>query len=373
MKAVVLGAAGAMAAVAIRDLLESVSDIEITAADLRPISHPDSRIRAATVDVNDIERTAKLLEGNDVVLNCVNYYFNVAVMKSALLARVPYIDLGGLYHGTLKQYELHEHFRNAGITALLGMGSTPGITNVMAGALAQQLDSVEELQVRVACQDESASGPLPIPYSLDTILDEFAMQPMVFRDGKPEAVAPMSGSEILDFPAPVGKVEALYTLHSEVAMFPRSFPSLREASFKVAFPESFTSKIKFLVELGMASNEQIMNQVSPRKMLLALAGKQNVPDDIPRDCDVLQVTALGRKSGKQIALVAQSIILPHPEWKIGAGALDTGVPLSVGAQMLANKTINEPGILNPEIAVPGEHFFQELKRRGIHVNFLPPK
>ncbi len=45
----------------------------------------------------------------------------------------------------------------------------------------------------------------------------------------------MSGSEILDFPAPVGKVEALYTLHSEVAMFPSHFQALREASFKVAF------------------------------------------------------------------------------------------------------------------------------------------
>jgi lysine 6-dehydrogenase len=373
MKAAVLGAAGAMAAVAIKDLLESVNDIEITAADLRPISHQDARVRTTTVDVNDIESTAKLLEQHDVVLNCVNYYFNVAVMKSALLARVPYIDLGGLYHGTLKQYELHEHFRKTGISALLGMGSTPGITNVMAGALAQQMDSVKELHVRVACQDESASGPLPIPYALDTILDEFAMQPMVFRDGKPEAVAPMSGSEILDFPAPVGKVEALYTLHSEVAMFPRSFPSLREASFKVAFPESFTSKVKFLVELGMASNEAMIDQVSPRKMLLKLAGNQNVPEGDPRDCDVLQVTAKGVKEGKDITALAQSIILPHPEWKIGAGALDTGVPLSIGAQMLADKTITEPGVLNPEVAVPRERFFEELKRRGIHVEFLPPK
>ncbi|MCI0616988.1 saccharopine dehydrogenase NADP-binding domain-containing protein [bacterium] len=369
MKAVVLGAAGAMAAVAIKDLLESVDGIEITAADLRLISHPDSRVHAVTVDVNDIESTAKILEGHDVVLNCVNYYFNVAVMKSSLLARVPYIDLGGLYHGTLKQYELHDHFRNAGIPALLGMGSTPGITNVMAGALVQQMDTVEELQVRVACQDGSASGPLPIPYSLDTILDEFAMQPMVFRDGKPEAVAPMSGSEILDFPSPVGKVEALYTLHSEVAMFPRSFSSLREASFKVAFPESFTSKMRFLVELGMASRDPIVDKVSPRKLLLALAGNQNVPQDLPRDCDILQVTAKGKKKDKNITLVAQSIILPHPEWKIGAGALDTGVPLSIGAQMLANKTINEPGVLNPEIAVPRERFIEELKRRRINITF----
>ena len=186
IKAVVLGAAGAMAAVAIKDLLELGGDVSITAADFRMPSFNDKRIRSVTVDVNDIENTAKILEGHDVVLNCVNYYFNVPVMKAALMARVPYIDLGGLYHGTLKQYELNNDFKNAGIPALLGMGSTPGITNVMAGELAEKLDAVEELHVRVACYDETASGPLPVPYALDTVLDEFAMEPMVFRNGKPK-------------------------------------------------------------------------------------------------------------------------------------------------------------------------------------------
>ncbi len=370
IKAVVLGAAGAMAAVAIKDLLELGGDVSITAADLRLPSFNDKRIRSVTVDVKDVQNTGRMLEGHDVVLNCVNYYFNVPVMKAALMARVPYIDLGGLYHGTLKQYELNNEFKNAGIPALLGMGSTPGITNVMAGELAEKLDAVEELHVRVACYDETASGPLPVPYALDTVLDEFAMEPMVFRNGKPEAVRPMSGAETLSFPPPVGEMEALYTLHSEVAMFPRSYPSLKEASFKVAFPASFTEKMRFLVELGMASREKIINGVSPREMLLALAGNQNVPPDaIPRDCDALQVIAKGTKNGKIVTSMAQSIIFPHPEWKIAAGSLDTGVPLSIGAMMLARNEISEAGVLCPETSVPRQRFFEELKRRGIIVTF----
>jgi saccharopine dehydrogenase-like NADP-dependent oxidoreductase len=373
MKAVVLGAAGAMAAVAIKDLLELGGEVSVTAADLRMPSYADKRIRCITADVNDIEGTARILNGHDVVLNCVNYYFNVAVMKAALMARIPYIDLGGLYHGTLKQLQLHEDFKNARIPALLGMGSTPGITNVMAGAMAEKMDHVEELHVRVACHDETASGPLPVPYALDTVLDEFVLEPMVFRNGKAEAVQPMSGSEKLKFPPPVGEMEALYTLHSEVAMFPRSFPSLKEASFKVAFPESFTEKIRFLVELGMASREKIRNGVSPREMLIAVASNQDVPSDAtPRDCDVLQVIAKGINKGTSVTSTAQSIIFPHPEWKIGAGALDTGVPLSIGAIMLAHYEISEPGVLYPETSVPRQRFFDELKRRGIVVKFSDP-
>jgi lysine 6-dehydrogenase len=153
-------------------------------------------------------------------------------------------------------------------------------------------------------------------------------------------------------------------------MFPRSFSSLKEASFKVAFPASFTEKLRFLVELGMASREKIVNGVSPREMLVALVGNQSAPpDSVPRDCDALQVIAKGKKNGKTTTSIAQSIIFPHPEWKIAAGSLDTGVPLSIGAMMLARNEISEAGVLCPETAVPRQRFFDELKRRGIVVHF----
>src|SRR5262249_55491778 len=194
-------------------------------------------------------------------------YFNVPIMRACLEARVPYSDLGGLYHGTLKQFALHDEFVRAGIPALLGMGSTPGITNVMARAMARGLDQVDAVHVRVGCLDGSASGALPVPYAPDTVIDEFSLEPMVFRDGRAQAVPPMSGQETIDFPPPVGRMEALYTLHSEVAMFPRSFPGLREASFKVAFEPDFTRKVAFLVELGFASREKLPTGSTPREVL----------------------------------------------------------------------------------------------------------
>ena len=162
MRIAVLGAAGAMAQVVVRDLLEFVPDVAVTAADVKPVAHPDPRVRAATVDARDEAATARLLEGHDAVLNCVTYYFNEPIMRAALAARVPYSDLGGLYHGSLKQFALHDDFVRAGVPALLGMGSTPGITNVMAGVLARGLDAVEAVHVRVGCIDRSAPrAPCP--------------------------------------------------------------------------------------------------------------------------------------------------------------------------------------------------------------------
>jgi saccharopine dehydrogenase-like NADP-dependent oxidoreductase len=370
MKIAILGAAGAMAQVVLRDLLEFVPEVEVTAADMRPVgASSDSRVHAAPLDARDEDATARLLEGHDAVLNCVTYYFNVPIMRAALRARVPYSDLGGLYHGTLQQFALHEEFVAAGVPALLGMGSTPGITNVMAGSLARGLDAVESIHVRVGSIDRSASGPLPVPYALDTVLDEFSLEPMVFREGKPLAVPPMSGQETVEFPPPVGRVEAIYTLHSEVAMFPRSFPGLREASFKVAFEPDFTRKVAFLVELGFASREPLVSGASPREVLLALASRQRVPAGDPNDCDVLRVDLRGRKAGRSVERRGEMTVLPHPRWSVAAGSLDTGVPLSIAGQLLASRAISTPGVLCPETAVPDELFFEMLDRRDMRVRW----
>jgi lysine 6-dehydrogenase len=369
MKIAVLGAAGAMAQVVLRDLLEFVPEVAITAADLKPLPAVDPRVRPATLDARDEAATARLLQGHDAVLNCVTYYFNVPIMRAALAARVPYADLGGLYHGSLLQFALHDDFVRAGVPALLGMGSTPGLTNVMAGALARGLDAVEEIHVRVGSIDRSAAGPLAVPYALDTVIDEFSLPPMVFRDGRPEAEPPMSGGETIDFPPPVGRAEAFSTLHSEVAMFPRSFPGLQDASFKVAFEPAFIQKMRFLVELGFASREKIVGDISPRRVLLALAAKQAVAPGEPEDCDVLRVDLTGRKEGEAIRRRGEMIVLPHPVWKIAAGALDTGVPLSIAGQLLASRTIRTPGVLCPETSVPADTFFEMLDRREMRVRW----
>ena len=369
MKIAVLGAAGAMAEVVLKDLEVFAPAAEVTAADFRDFAPKTANARFAQVDVRDEAATARLLAGHDAVLNCVTYYWNLPVMRAALAARVPYSDLGGLYHGTQQQFELHDDFVAAGVPALLGMGSTPGITNAMAGFLARELDAVHEAHVRVGCLDRGASGPLPIPYALDTVLDEFALEPYVVENGTAHPVPPRSGEEEIDFPAPVGRMRAIYTLHSEVAMFARSFPGLSGASFKVAFEPTFMEKVRFLVELGFAGREPMIGGVSPRQMLLALGAAQVPSGSAPDDCDCLRVDLAGEIDGRAVRRRGEALVGPHREWGFGAGALDTGVPLAIAGVMLAERAVSSPGVLCPETALPFERFFAELEKRGIRVAF----
>ncbi|HEX4714699.1 MAG TPA: saccharopine dehydrogenase C-terminal domain-containing protein, partial [Ktedonobacteraceae bacterium] len=222
------------------------------------------------------------------------------------------------------------------------------------------------------CGDSTPStAPLVAPYSIRTILDEFTKQPQVFQDGAWYQQRPLTGQEELLFPEPVGRATAIYSLHSECASFPISFQEkgIRYASFKIAFPGDFLTKLKFLVDLGFGSDEPISVQgvnVSPREVLARLLALAPVEEVEPQDCDVLRVVTTGEAAGRQLEITNQVVVHPYRRWGIGAGALDTGTPLAIAGYMLAKGEITRRGAFGPEMCVPTDAFFRELTRYDMH-------
>ena len=380
MHIVVLGGAGAMGCVTVRTLTEYADIEQITIADYHEgraqelaASLQSSKITVRQIDVNDFERVSLLIRGSDVVLSAVDYVYNLPVLRACIQEKVHYADLGGLFHMTRTLMALHEEAEEAGITAILGMGGTPGITNLLARAAVDKLDRVDSIKVQLGCGDETpATAPLVAPYSIRTILDEFTKPPMVFQEGEWYPQQPLTGQEELIFPLPVGRATAIYSLHSECASFPASFreKGIRYVSFKIAFPSDFLSKLKFLVDIGFGSDEPINVRgikVSPRDVLATLLEAAPAEDVEPQDCDVLRVVVAGEVDGEPVEMTNQVVVLPYRRWGIGAGALDTGTPLAIAGHMLATNEITRRGAFGPEMCVPVEPFFHELARYDMHV------
>ena len=91
---------------------------------------PHSPTRAPPADAP--ASLARALEGCDVLVNSASYRVNLDAMTACLKAGCHYLDLGGLYWMTGRQLELGPRFEGAGLLALLGIGSAPGKTNLMA-------------------------------------------------------------------------------------------------------------------------------------------------------------------------------------------------------------------------------------------------
>ena len=408
MRVVVVGGAGAMGRWTVRDLTESEGVDEVVVADLdgsrareaagwaaaRSGSNGTAQVGGLALDAGDGEVLRRAFDGADVVCNCAVHATNLAVMEACADAGTHYVDLGGLYHTTRRQLALHDRFVAAGVTAVVGMGGSPGTTNVLAALAGRGLEVVEEVEVRLGVADFAPSAaPVPVPYAIQTILDEFAVPAMTFRDGKLVEVPAMSEQEELDFPPPVGRVRVGHTLHSEIATLPLHFADrgVRSVSFKVGFPAEFMDKLALLTALGLADTSPVelpSGPVVPRELLVHCITKTATmpgPESAPDDAEAIWVRVRGRRAGPSgdpalaprddpdgapVERLAECVVRPHPAWQAGAGQLDTGVPPSIVTQFLATKLIDRPGVLAPEDAVPPEPFLAELAARNMEVTMV---
>ena len=384
MKLVILGA-GIQGSIVLTDLCDPVlspgeKDITICDYDFEKAKKMADKfgVKAVRCDVTDHDLLISTIRGANVVLNCVQYNWNVDIMRACLEVKAHYIDLGGLFHVTRKQFELHDEFVKAGLTAVLGMGSTPGTMNVMAGYAASKLDTVKEAHAICACGDfTKTKAVIGIPYSLLTVMEEHTLDPYILKDGMLQAVPAGSGEEEIDFPQPIGTTKAWYCIHSEPAQFARSFKDkgIREASFKLSLPEEFEERIKFLADLGFATKETVDvdgKPVDPLKTMVAVVNRyleryEGKDDGELNDCDVLRAVVRGQKDGVEKEIMVESVIRTSTKWGFMAGALDTGVPPSIVAQMLYKGLITERGALSPEQCIPAIPYFKELEKRDMPV------
>jgi lysine 6-dehydrogenase len=416
MRVLVVGGAGAMGRWTVRDLTESEGVEQVVVADLdgsrareaagwaaaRSGSNGSARVAGTALDAADGQALRRAFDGADVVCNCAVHATNVPVMEACADTGTHYVDLGGLFHTTRRQLALHDRFVAAGVTAVVGMGGSPGTTNVLAALAGRGLEVVEEVEVRLGVADFAPStAPVPVPYAIGTILDEFAVPAMTFRDGRLVEVPAMSEPEELDFPAPVGRVRVGHTLHSELATLPRHFADrgIRSVSFKVGFPAAFMDKLALLTALGLADTTPVDlpgGRVVPRELLVHCITRTATmpgPESAPDDAEAIWVRVRGRRAGPSgdpalapppdppghslgvprtppVERLAECVVRPRPDWQAGAGELDTGVPPSVVAQFLARRLIDRPGVLAPEDAVPPEPFLAELARRNMEVTLV---
>jgi saccharopine dehydrogenase-like NADP-dependent oxidoreductase len=379
MRILVLGGAGKMGCIAVQTLASDDRVDEIIIADLNPeqakivadiINSP--KIEIMQVDVNDEKTILKALDGANACLNATVYYTNLLVMETCLKAGVPYTDMGGLFHITRKQLELHDRFQEEGVSAVLCMGSAPGIPNLQARYAADRLDTIESIRIF-----DGIKPPAPdderFSYAVPTIIDELTIEPMVFENGEFVAKPPLSEFEDYLFAEPLGILPMHLSLHSEVATLPVSFKDkgIQECFFKINYwgmAKNTIERIKVLADYGFANDEPVEVggiSVKPRDLLVTmLAGRVPSVTDLlappvnqPPDWTKEIVTEIkGLKDGKEVTYRMGTLTCK--------GALPTGAAPAIAAIWLAEGRI-DPGVYPPEACLDPEPFFKELEAYDI--------
>jgi saccharopine dehydrogenase-like NADP-dependent oxidoreductase len=357
-----------------RDLKETgdfskllISDINLESAEKVTSDLSDERISADPADVFDKKNIVSMMKEFDIIADCTDIRHSMVVLEGAIEAKKHYINLTGAMD--IEKLKLDNGARSAGISAILSLGCSPGINNIMAKHGASQLDEVERIQVTF----EGSGGIVPSPGLLESCLHQFDIeQPerVIYKDGEYVEVPPFYGEKMVKFPGPAGERKTYIMAHGETRTLPRYIKGVKHVETRGFWEPETMNAMRIFYDFGFFSKEPIrIKDVSiiPRDFLkIRLLSWKQKEEDRWDWTTFLNVEVIGKKDDKKLKYIYDAT---HPlEWGKIAEAKMTAVPMSIGIQMLAADTIKTRGVFTAEGSdIHPKTFFGELAKRGIKI------
>jgi saccharopine dehydrogenase-like NADP-dependent oxidoreductase len=373
MNIIILGAAGAMAITTIKDLINNAEVRKICLCDSnyeelskRSKLIADKRIETQKIDLFDINGLAKILQGFDVIINSANYETNLCAMEAAIVAKVPLIDLGGLYHMTKKQLTMDKKAKDANVLIIPGVGSDPGTSNILCKYGADKLEKVDEIHIRYG----SNFTGLTFAFAAATITHEAAEEAIVYDSGEYKKIPPLSESEYVYFKEPIGVLKTYSILHSELATVPEYIKGLKKVTYQDTWDNEVLRKVKTLYDLGLLDTKKhdFRNiEIIPIDFVTELLSKKTRSEKPGNGWDSLKVTVKGKIDNKKVDYVFDVLSDGNMKNGITPTAYLTGTPPSIVSAMIAKNKISQKGVLPPEACINGYDYLNELKKRNISI------
>lgn len=379
MRMLVLGA-GLQGSACAYDLLRNPEVTEVRLADINISNLPaflaplsGERLIPTPLDVRDRDATLALMRESDAVMSAIPYYFNGDLAKLAVEAGTNFSDLGGNTEIVLEQRKLDAKAKEKGLSVIPDCGLAPGMVNILAEYGIEQLDEVDSVKIYVGGLPQHPEPPLnyQIVYSLEGVIDYYTTLSWVLRDGKRTQVTALSELETVEFPAPVGKLEAFHTAGGLSTMADRYEGKIPTMEYKTLRYPGHAHIMEAIRELGLLDLEPVEVKgvkVAPRDVFVATAGPRLTKPE-GKDLVALRVIVSGKKGGKPKKLGWELIDYYDAEHGISAMERTTGYSLSITGQMQVCGEVKK-GVNTPDECIPAKKYIDALAERGIELREL---
>lgn len=359
-RVLVVGGAGEMGAHACRVLAESGEIAEVLiadrneqaakalAVDLGPQATP------VALDISDADALQAALEGVDIVLNTAGpfYRFGPLVLRAAIATQTHYLDICDDFEPTLEMLELDDVARAAGVTAIIGVGASPGISNLLGVLAMDECDSVENIYTSWRAsgfQREEVDTTVESSAAIEHWLHNCTTTIKAWQGGRVAETQPLV-QRTLGYPG-WGEAPVWVCGHPEPLTLPRYREGVQESlNLMTSRPRLMEALIRTADrvhsgELDVASASRAL-VLEPSTMGSAAGSAPSLP--------VLFALAEGTKDGKRVRVGARPLVVPAESM----GTM-TGIPLAVATLMTARGQVDRPGVHGPEV-IDARAFFDEL-------------
>jgi saccharopine dehydrogenase (NAD+, L-lysine-forming) len=409
MKILVVGAGaqgGPCASILARD--KNVAQIVLGDIDLDLANKVKDKIRSdkittTRVDAGKVEDIEKAARGADAIINLTLTAFNENIMQAALKSGAHYVDTSFGEPSLLdirardnilaqiienRPLAFDSEFKEAGLTALVGCGGSPGVTNILTRYICDKLDRVDEIHIRdgeklLGKTEEVVKGWEPT-WSPFRTLWGYAVEPAVFENGEYKKYPIFSGCEEHNFPDPVGPVLISYHQHQETITLPHF---IGKGVKYVGFKYTVDPLLGAMIKMGFANPEPIDvkgTKVIPRDVLLKLAphpinaflAEDEKTVKLPLTyAEFSDVEIKGERSGESMkykiwwpaSLSTNAEERCEIYSRFGATNIGVALPAIVGAKMCV-QGLTEKGLVSSE-CLDSTKFLKMMAEMGVPVKF----
>lgn len=376
LKVVIFGA-GLMGLTIARDLVKSGEVEEVSVCDVdvsrlkearRAVISPKLRLKKH--DVRRRAQTVQLLRRSDVGIGALPYDLCEHSIKATLAAAVDYVDL--IYGWRYEHSSISRMAKKRGITIIPACGLAPGLSNVLAWAAVDQLDSVREVHIKIGGIPERPRPPLNyrIVFSFEAVLEEYLRKARIVRNGRITDVEALSGLEEITFPQPIGRCECFYT--DGLSTLIQTIRHVKEMDEKTIRWPGHVAQIKTLIESGLLDPKPITHnghKIVPRKFTAQiLSDRLSLRNE--KDLTLLRIDVIGKKTGKVVRNRYDMVDHYDSRNGITSMARTTSYPCAAAALLLGTSQIEATGLVPPEIAFGTENrdwLLSYLASRGIRI------
>jgi lysine 6-dehydrogenase len=374
MRYLVLGGGAQGSACALELVRRGVDHVVVADANVdRPsvlAPYVGDRLELCSVDASDEAEVARLMTGVDAVACALPYYFNLDMARLAISAGAHFCDLGGNTELVDEQKGLHDDAVSAGVSVVPDCGLAPGMVNILAQGGIDSLDEVSDVRILVGGLPQHPVPPLnyQIVYSMEGVIDYYTTPVLVLEGGRVVEKEALTEVELVDFPEPVGQLEAFLTAGGISRMPYRYEGRIPEMTYKTLRYPGHAAVMRAIRDLGLLDLEPVRVgdvEIRPRDAFIAVVSpKLHNPGSL--DLVVMRVTVSGVYRGAPKRVTYELIDRYDEELGVTAMMRTTGYSLAVTARLQATGVI-DPGVRTPSECVPVDAYVTALAACGIRI------
>ncbi len=371
---IVLGATGIQGRIVTRDLLENGYSVLMCGRDKSRILHLLKKFKKTYFKYIEARKISTIVNAiknskSNIVINCIEGNWNLNVLNACLKTGVHSVDLGSDIPMTKKQLAKDKVLKKKNLIHITGIGSVPGIGNIMLRHIVDKFDKIDGIDVGFAW--DSNIKEFVVPFSIQSIIEEFTAPAPFIHHKKIVKIKPLN-SIVKCYHRAIGKEKQFNVGHHPETYTFYSYcknKGIENVRFFAGFPDHSFEKINSMIQLGFGSKKEINfkgKKTKPIEFLTEVMKRIKMPKGYT-ETENLWVEISGRKNNKKKKILMECIAPTLKGWEDAGCNIDTGMPASILAQMIKKGVINQSGSYSPEYIVSPEPFFKELRKREMVV------